>query len=271
MILEVKSTKQYDMFKTLPHNRKVNELQVLNLEGSIRKINLTQFNPIMVKDLKVIDGQHRLKACERIGVPVYYVELDTLKDDEIIEAIKLLNNNSKNWSAEDFLNLYCELGYKDYLKVKNFMFDVIDEDKGPEKVLSLSVAISFLSGFTQYKNAVNKSFKEGHFTVSKKDEEKAHQTLKLYKTTKKILSSMYYRKVDTRYLNSSSFIQAFGDMSKEPKFNYRVFLSNLSIMSEESFEAPVVSTDSKSGYYTQLAKVHNNGLTEDFKIKEFYE
>jgi hypothetical protein len=42
-------------------------------------------------------------------------------------------------------------------------------------------------------------------------------------------------------------------------------------MSEESFEAPVTSTDSKSSYFTQLAKVHNNGITEEFKIREFYE
>jgi hypothetical protein len=31
-------------------------------------------------------------------------------------------------------------------KVFNFMYDIVDEEKGPEKILSLSVAISFLSG-----------------------------------------------------------------------------------------------------------------------------
>jgi hypothetical protein len=270
MNLEVKSTKKYEMFKTLPHNRKVNEVQVANLVASIGKINLTQFNPIMVKDLKVIDGQHRLKACEILGVDVYYVELDTLKESEIINAIKLLNNNSKNWSAEDFLNLYCELGFEDYIKVKNFMFDDLDSDN-PEKILSLSVAIFFLSGFSQYKNAVNKSFKEGTFKIKKENEIKAKNALKWYKTTKRIVSSFYDRKVDTRFLNSSSFTQAFGDLCDQGKFNHQVFLSNLTLIAEESLEAPIKSTDSKSGYYTQLAQIHNYGLTTGLKVDEFYE
>lgn len=257
MQLSLQVTKNYNQFKTLPHNREINKRQVTNIENSIRILDLTMFSPIMVKNNYIIDGQHRFTACKNLGLPIYYIELDTLKEKDVVTAIALLNNNSKNWSAEDFLHLYCQLGIESYMKVKDFMAET--------KVNSLSVAIYFLSGFNQYKSAINKKFKDGQFEIKNEDLEKAYEIGMWYRTLKMNVETFYPAKKDHKFISSNNFLFALAELSRKINYNHANLISNLSIeLANKSF--PLYPSDSVHVYYEQLAELHNKGLHKDKKV-----
>jgi hypothetical protein len=73
--------------------------------------------PILVdEEMRVIDGQHRLKAAENLGVVIYYQVNKNSKTEDII----LLNANQKRWGIEDYVLYYCNQGNKEYIRLKRF-------------------------------------------------------------------------------------------------------------------------------------------------------
>lgn len=253
----LKTTKKYDQFKTLPHNRKVNTRQVTNLENSIRALDLTMFSPIMVKNNYIIDGQHRFNACRNLNMPIHYIELDSLPEKDIITAISLLNNNSKNWSAEDFLHLYCQLGHRSYQEVKEFM--------NIYSINSLSVAIYFLSGFDQYKSAINKKFKDGLFEIKREDLDKAMEIGSWYRTLKDNIETYYPSKKENKFISSNNFLFALAELSKKVNYSQNNLIANLNTELAKGI-FPLFPTDSMQIYYVQLADLHNKGLKEGQKV-----
>ena len=71
-ITKVLYEKNYTKFTLFDNNREINETHVEKLIASMRKSG--QLMPVVVtQNMEVVDGQHRLKACEKLGVPVSYV------------------------------------------------------------------------------------------------------------------------------------------------------------------------------------------------------
>lgn len=98
----MESTKDYSIFKDFSSNREVDPKHVNKLVAEIKKRNLLSVNPIIVdNDMRVIDGQHRLAAAEKLGVEIFYVQGEVNRRD-----ISVLNSNQKNWNAMDYINHY---------------------------------------------------------------------------------------------------------------------------------------------------------------------
>lgn len=111
-------TTNYEMFKKHEHNRMISEGNVLRIMNSIKARNLLEFRPIDVDaNMRVIDGQHRLEAAKRLQIPIFYEIKKSLKKEDIV----LLNDNSKNWTREDYLNYYVQEGNEEYIKFKRFI------------------------------------------------------------------------------------------------------------------------------------------------------
>jgi hypothetical protein len=120
-------TDDYSIFK-IENNRDVSEPNVLRLVRSIRSHDHTMSHPISVGPADsdgrywVFDGQHRLEACKRLGIPVYYI-VDPNASQLSLEAIQ----TSKRWTAYDTLSrraqesdLYAEMkGMADEIGLKS--------------------------------------------------------------------------------------------------------------------------------------------------------
>lgn len=99
----MESTNNYGQFKLFDANREVNERHVKKLMDRIEANNLLHVNPIIVDhDMRVIDGQHRLEASRRLGVPVYYIVGDGITETDISD----LNAGRKNWSLLDYVTFW---------------------------------------------------------------------------------------------------------------------------------------------------------------------
>ena len=159
MIIEV--TNNYSIFKMLKGNRNISLLNVNRIKRSIEEKYIK--NPIIVNEnMEVIDGQHRLFALEQLGLPVHYIIIPGLG----VKECQLMNCNSKAWGNSDYLNGYIEMGYSDYILLKQFQEEF--------SYLGLSVCEALLAGVdggAGGKSLVHNAFKNGTYKI--KDYERA--------------------------------------------------------------------------------------------------
>jgi hypothetical protein len=98
---------EYNQFKLVKGNRKIDTN--LKLEQSIKKIGILR--PIIVNsNMEILDGQHRYSIAKKYALPLPYYVSSSKNIDDIID----LNNSSKKWSIEDYINKYKQDGLSDY-------------------------------------------------------------------------------------------------------------------------------------------------------------
>ncbi len=110
-------TKNYEMFEYMDSNRKINAGLVERLVKSIKEIGYIESRPIIVnEDMVVIDGQHRLEACKRLGIPVIY----QVSNVDMSKAMIALNMNQQIWRLSDYIDSYATQGKKCYKYILDF-------------------------------------------------------------------------------------------------------------------------------------------------------
>ena len=93
-------------FKRLLGNRDITESRVSAIIDSIEKVGY-QPVPILVNEkMEVIDGQGRLEACKRLGLPIYYIVKNGIGIDECMS----MNIKMQNWTIYDFIKSRAEQG-----------------------------------------------------------------------------------------------------------------------------------------------------------------
>jgi len=99
----IKSTTEYNKFGRASGNREVSPDNVKRLVASMGENHLASIGIVNSKN-EIIDGQHRIKACEALGIPFNYIVME----DYGIEEVHILNANSKNWTNEDYVKQFAE-------------------------------------------------------------------------------------------------------------------------------------------------------------------
>lgn len=155
----MEKTTDYDCFKRLGGNAPINMAHLNRLTDAIQKNNLLEARPILINEkMEVIDGQHRLEAAKRLGVPIFYIKIQGSGVDDIA----MLNSNQRNWKMEHYLHLYCDyLNNENYKRFRSWL---------KENNLCFTQGISFFieeSSISQCR----KSFKDGEFIFDEKYKE----------------------------------------------------------------------------------------------------
>lgn len=158
--LKINRTTDYNKFKFMPGNRKVNIAHVSQLKQSIQEDNLTAVKPIVINDkFQIIDGQHTFLACKDLGYSIYYI----VQTGGNLSNVQSLNNSSRNWTGRDFIEMWKDRGNKNYQQLDEFM------DRWRLTVGdSMRLLMNSVSGMPAGNN-----FKRGYFIV--KDVEMAHR------------------------------------------------------------------------------------------------
>ena len=103
-------TTNYELFNSIDGNRNVNQLHLSRLKKSMSEKQL--LSPILVNNLmQIIDGQHRFLVCKELKLPIYYI----MAEGYGLNEVHILNANSKNWNADDYMIGYVNMGKKDYV------------------------------------------------------------------------------------------------------------------------------------------------------------
>jgi hypothetical protein len=198
---QVHTTKDYFMFKPLDGNRTKNLLHINRLKKSMAEQYL--FTVIVVNEkYEIIDGQHRFDVISELKLPLHYV----ICNGYGLAEVHRLNQLSKNWNADDYLNGYCNLGYKDYLIYRDF--------KNKYQV-GHNECMLLLSDTNTTKHSGN--FNSGLLKIkSLKNAERYIETILLIKP--------YYDGYKRR-----TFIYAMYNLLKNPNFEFTEFIQKLKI------------------------------------------
>ena len=146
---QVDVTSDYEVFQRMPGNRQVSENHILRLMEAMRIHDL--FTPILVnQEFQVVDGQHRLEARRRLGLPVPYYWTEGLG----LPEVQKLNSTQKGWTNDDYVRAYIELGNQNYVQYQWFR---------RKYSLPHVPSIWLLSGSDT--KSMSSTFKEGNFVV----------------------------------------------------------------------------------------------------------
>lgn len=112
--MEIKETTNYEIFKFRKENRLINYKKVDTMKKDIMKIGRQILPIICSKNMEIIDGQHRFVALKELNLPIkYYID-----DNVVLTDLITINNTQKNWSINDYLHFYSELGNENYIKLE---------------------------------------------------------------------------------------------------------------------------------------------------------
>jgi len=201
--IQVQTTKDYSLFKVLNGNRDVNQLHLSRLRESMKKQHLISIL-IVNEKFEIIDGQHRYLISQELNLPINYIVAKKYG----LKEVQVLNANMKNWQVVDYVNGYCDLGYKDYEIYRDFVADY---------GFSHLLAVLLLSGKHQGGGKVSSTtkFKEGLFKV--KDLNNAKRIAEKLK-----MIEPYYKGFMRR-----SFFLAMYSMFVNENFEFTEFLGKL--------------------------------------------
>ena len=102
VLLETNLTK----FNLLDDNRDIDLKHVAMLVVSIQRYG--QLMPIVVNEnLDVIEGQHRLKACMELKIPVAYI----ISVKSSSKDVAIMNNSQKGWKNKDYLKHFSHINH----------------------------------------------------------------------------------------------------------------------------------------------------------------
>lgn len=200
----VYTTKDYHLFKSIDGNRDLNPLHYRRLKKSIEERHLITI--VMVNEhMEIIDGHHRYTISKEMNLPINYI----IAKGYGLKEVQKLNVNMKNWSINDYINGYCDLGLKDYIIYRDF----VSFYGFPSQVSLLLLSDEHISGSDE--NNISLRFKEGTFVVKNLMKAKAYAD--------KIISLKPYYK---GYLRRS-FILALHGMLNNKNFVFSEFLAKL--------------------------------------------
>jgi disulfide oxidoreductase YuzD len=190
---QIYTTFDYSVFKSIGGNRNLNEIHIQRLKKSMQKEYL--FTVIVVNEkFEIIDGNHRFNIIKELGLPINY----TICYGYGLNEVHILNQNSKTWTADDYMEGYANLGKSDYVTYKKFK-----EKHG----YSHNVCQALLGKNTNYGSEVNFDFKSGNYKVNSLfDAEKNVGYINLFKD----IYSGYKRR---------SFIHAILRLLTNPEFD----------------------------------------------------
>jgi hypothetical protein len=161
---KIYKTKDYTQFKLIHSNRKINPMNYLKLYRSMKEEQLKI--PICINENnEVIDGQHRLRVCEELGLPVYYYILHGYS----ISQMKRANLVSANWKKEDFLNLYVNQNEQSYIEFS----EILNRFK-----IKLSDLLKVIAKVQKKNNsAIGHAFQDGYFDFTPEEKKEVEKFL----------------------------------------------------------------------------------------------
>lgn len=113
--VEIRFTRNYELFKLDHRNRKIIPEHVDELIESIKVKNFLHLFPIIVdRAYTVLDGQHRLEAARALGTPIFYLVSNLISILDVPRTTAVV----QKWSSSDYLNYHCAYNIPDYITIR---------------------------------------------------------------------------------------------------------------------------------------------------------
>ena len=204
--MKITKTQNYEQFKFINENRKIDNLHVSRLKRVIAEKNKSLLFPIVVNTkMEIIDGQHRFEALKQLKLPIYYIIDDSFE----LKDIMTVNTNSKLWNTTDYLEFYIAQEIIPYIVFKNLM----DKYK-----FNLTEALYIIGDINLH--GTHKLFKEGKLQLksNKEIEYLCPYFFKLkhiFKTcSRDLINSILYLKYNVKEVNLDLLLKKLEEYKK---------------------------------------------------------
>lgn len=240
-IMSYYKTSNYDYFVNTSVNREVNLKHVASLAESIKKMGLLK--PLNVVKLgnkyHILDGGNRLAACKLAGVPVTFIVLQVVTEDNIVEVMAELNKQI-NWKDSDYVKGYAangKLAYQDYEAFKSRYSDF--KQNGIQCILAMD-------GGEKY-TGVN--FRNGEFVSGN-----------LITSCTFTDDLLVLRDMGFKQFNNTKFIQALIPIWLSEKYNHNQLVKGIQ---RKTYENAFDGLNSIKLFKKKIILVYYHGLQND--------
>jgi hypothetical protein len=233
LVSPIFSTTQYGIFRIDESNRPIDPGHLEKIYDAINAKNLLREYPIVVdQSMTVIDGQHRLRAAEALGVPVFYI----VSTHATIRDVAHTNGATKSWRSPDYLHYWCGQGKQDYLKLRDFC------QRHP--FLQVNVAAKLCS----YGDVVgmHKKFKQGDYTCNDLD---FAETV--------VAALLDFKKFGVEFYADRSFVEAVANLTGNADYDHQRMVSKMEYLSRR-----VVKCATMSMYIEMFDEIYNYNQKE---------
>ena len=153
--ITIQATSDYALFKPHGEQQPMNPAHMKRIIASMKQNGFIKAKPIHCyrdgKFLRVIDGHHRVRAAQTLGLAVYYI----VGGSDEADLIAPENWAVRKWGTEAFVNMYAMRGIKDYIILANYI----------KKGLPVAHAVSLLYGENTASGNQNNAIRTGAFKV----------------------------------------------------------------------------------------------------------
>ncbi len=230
-------TTNYQQFKFDFTNRPVNEDKLARLYDAIAAKNLLADNPILVSlDFVILDGQHRIKVAEALGVPIYY----QFASDTSIDDVPGLNSKRSSWKLTDYLHSWCARGNEDYLLLRDFI------KRYDWMLTSMAVDLCYFGD----KLGIRQDIAEGRYKCNNLDF-----------ATKVANALLDFRTTGFEYWRSRVFVYAVSNLIANAEYDHSRMMAKLRYNPQAL--RPAVTVD---GYFDIFTNIYNYRTREDNRI-----
>jgi hypothetical protein len=227
--LRIQQTKDYFLFKQLKGNRGININNKNRLIESFK--NKYLICPIIVNEnLEIIDGQHRFEAAKHLNLPIFYFVVPFYG----VEEVQVLNSNQKNWSTDDYVQGYVDMGKMDYAIYRDFR-----NKYGFPVTQTIEILRDKKSGGNDNTNATIE-FRSGNFKVNN-----------INKSTK-VFEDINSLKYIYEGYKRTSFVAAMITLLNKEVFNMDEFLTKLSFQ-----KSKLVDCTNVTNYIILIEEIYN--------------
>jgi hypothetical protein len=188
--------------------------------------------------MEIVDGQHRLAAAEKLGVPIYYQIDPNSKDQDIVT----FNVNQKRYRNEDYLKFHRTQGNPEYIKLHEFL---------TAHCIPLAEFLRHI--VTGGNNRIKKSdvFATGGFVYP--DRDIMDRLLEIRARIKVAETFIRNRNSSVEnVLTSSNFKRALFDFLSYKLVDFKEFMDKLEMKIDT-----IGARSGAGGYYTMLSEIYN--------------
>jgi hypothetical protein len=249
---KVYKTEDLSIFNQIKGNRPPNPQHIRRLADSIKNYGILQSPIIVNENYDVIDGQHRLLAAKEAKSGVYYIIVDGYE----LQEVQVLNLNQKNWTKNDFMEGYANMGIESYVKLRNFY--------NKNKDYNLSDCIAMCSNITSSSStSITQRYRYAEKLVKQKEVfEEGTWIGKDYNLAQENADNLRMLKPFYSGYNRSVFVASMLGLFKNKDFNFMEFISKLKLQSQK-----LEDCTSTSQYRLLIEDIYNYKRREKVNLR----
>lgn len=248
---KIYTTTDYEAFIFPDWNRDVSGARVVKMVESIQSVGWLP-EPILVNEkFEVIDGQSRVKALQKLGMPVEFCIVEGIGRKEC----QNLNRFQKNWSAMNYINSYASDGDDNYVWLKEML-------KKYKSITSNTVFSVAASGGADSNIGAAEHYRmlqDGRLVVSDADRKRAEDAM--FYLARFAATATYLGGRKDKFYSAIMFLYLLDGVNNERL---------CTVINNARYDG-IVSSSTVAGFLQQFEILYNKGISKAKRVDVMHE